>query len=60
MNQTDKNSDTADKVNDREWPNTVCTRDDLDSALEAGLKSGRSDRTVHEIFEERIDKFKNG
>lgn len=43
-----------------DWPNTVRSPDELDSALEEGLKSGASDLTVHQIFEEQIAKFKNG
>lgn len=35
-----------------DWPNTVRTREDLDSALEAGLASGRSDMTWDEIIDE--------
>jgi hypothetical protein len=38
----------------------VRTRDELDSALEAGEKSGISDRTIEQIFAEEIAKFKNG
>lgn len=41
-----------------EWPNPVRTRDELDSALEAGEKSGVSDRTVDEIFESTIARLK--
>ena len=43
-----------------EWPNTVRTREELDSALEAGEKSGVSDRTIEEIFEAAIARLKNG
>lgn len=43
-----------------DWPNTVRSPDELDSALEEGLKSGESNLTVHQIFEEQIAKFKNG
>jgi len=34
------------------WPNTPPTRDALDSALEAGLKSGRSSLSHEEITAE--------
>lgn len=56
----DKTKNTTDSTKVQDWPNTVRTHEELDSALEAGLKSGRSNRTVHEIFEEQIAKFKNG
>ena len=41
-----------------EWPNTVRSREELDSALEAGEKSGVSDRTIDEIFEAAIARLK--
>lgn len=43
-----------------EWPNTIRTAAELDSALESGLKSGVSTRTIDEIFESVIAKVKNG
>lgn len=42
------------------WPNRVSNRNDLDSALEAGLNSGVSERTTEEIFEAAITRVKNG
>ncbi len=57
MDKKDKNA--TDNI-DREWPNSVCTFDELDSALEAGEKSGVSDRTTEEIFEGAISRLKNG
>ena len=56
----DKKNDTATDEKHREWPNSIRNRDELDSALEAGEKSGVSDRTIEQIFEEEITKFKNG
>lgn len=56
----DKKNNTADDTKTREWPNTVRNREELDSALEAGLKSGVSTRTIDEIFESGIAKAKNG
>jgi hypothetical protein len=53
-------TDTPQDPKAQDWPNTVRSRDELDSALEEGLESGRSKRTVHDIFEEQIAKFKNG
>ena len=41
-----------------DYPNTVSNRNELDSALEAGLKSGVSKRTTEEIFEAGIAKAK--
>jgi hypothetical protein len=35
-----------------DWPNTVRSREELDSSLEAGLASGRSDMTWDEIIDE--------
>ncbi|MCI5078211.1 hypothetical protein [Oricola sp.] len=49
---------TAEKHPD--WPNTIRTRDELDAALEAGLKSGESDRNIDEIFKATIVRLKNG
>lgn len=54
----EKNETKTPKAN--EWPNTVKTRDELDSALEAGLKSGVSERSIDEIFEQAKAKLKNG
>ena len=51
---SDENEATQERAHDA-WPNTVRTREELDSALEAGLKSGRSKLTVHEVFESRIN-----
>lgn len=53
-------TDIANKQNRDEWPNAVRSRDELDSALEAGLKSGVSKRTIDEIFASGIAKAKNG
>jgi len=53
-------TDIANKQNHEEWPNAVRNRDELDSALEAGLKSGVSSRTTEEIFEGAIARLKNG
>ena len=43
-----------------EWPNTVRTREDLDTALEKGLASGVSERTFDEIFDSGIALAKDG
>ena len=43
-----------------EWPNTVRTREELDAALEAGLKSGVSPRSFEEIVESARSRLKNG
>ncbi len=56
----DKKNDTVDSTKMREWPNKVRSRGELDSALEAGLKSGVSQRSTEEIFESVIDRLKNG
>ncbi len=53
-------TDIANKQNHEEWSNAVRNRDELDSALEAGLKSGVSSRTIDEIFASGIAKAKNG
>ena len=45
---------------DKDWPNTVRTRTELEAALEAGLKSGVSPRTVEDITEQAIARAKNG
>lgn len=42
------------------WPNTVRTRDELDSALEAGLASGVSPYSAQQIIERAIKRFKDG
>ena len=53
----DDKSKTAD-LQEREWPNTVRNRDELDSALEAGLKSGVSPYTVEEVGKRAIARLK--
>ncbi|MGH1398833.1 MAG: hypothetical protein ACRBCT_06425 [Alphaproteobacteria bacterium] len=42
----------SDDVEQKEWPNTVRNRDELDSALEAGLASGVSELSWEEIIDE--------
>lgn len=42
------------------WPGTVQTREELDSALEAGLKSGVSTKTIEEVMEAAIARVENG
>ncbi len=42
-----------------EWPNPVRTREELDSALEAGLESGISPYSIEEITERVLDRLKN-
>ncbi len=56
----DKTNDTPTDEKHGAWPNTIRNRDELDSALEAGEKSGISDRTTEEIFESAIARIKNG
>lgn len=55
----DKNTIEADPREDH-WPNTVRTRDELDDALDVGLASGVSTRSLDDIFESGIAKSKNG
>ena len=43
-----------------EWPNTVKTRKELDAALEKGIQSGRSARTVEDIYKAALAEMKNG
>lgn len=43
-----------------EWPNTIRKREELDRALEAGLKSDVSSRSMDEIIEDEIDHLKDG
>lgn len=43
-----------------EWSNTVRTREELDSALEAGLKSGVSELTGKQIVERALARLENG
>lgn len=47
-------------VREKEWPNPVRNRAELDAALEAGHKSGVSSRTFDEITERAIARAKNG
>ena len=58
MGDTNRKQPKAEPAED--WPNTVRTRDELDAALEAGLKSGVSPRTFEEIIESARSRFKNG
>ena len=53
----DKTKNTTDDTKLPEWPNTVRTRDELDSALEAGEKSGVSKYTIKEIAERTLAKL---
>jgi hypothetical protein len=53
MSDTPKTKPPAD-----EWPNTVRTREELDSALEAGEKSGESPYTIKEIADRAIARLK--
>ena len=55
----DKNTKDADLREDN-WPNIIHTREELEDALEAGLASGVSTRTLDEIFESGIAQAKNG
>ena len=43
-----------------EWPSTIRTRKELDSALEAGEASGVSTRSFDEAVEAGIARAKNG
>ena len=38
-------------LTDRDWPNTIRSKSELDSALESGEKSGVSVLSVEEIIE---------
>ena len=58
MGDTNRKQPKAEPAED--WPNTVRTRDELDAALEAGLKSGVSPYTIEEITERAINRLKNG
>lgn len=42
----------------RNWPNTIRNRDELDSALEAGEKSGVSELTIEQVAERKIAQMK--
>jgi len=54
----DNKNDTTDTPDTQEWPNTVHTRDELDSALEAGEKSGVSPYTIDEIVAQTLAELK--
>lgn len=43
-----------------EWPATVRTRAELDTALAEGMKSGTSDRKIEEIMESAITRTEDG
>ena len=43
-----------------ESPNTIKNLDELDAVLEAGLKSGKSPRTIEEINKNEISRLTNG
>ncbi len=55
MNNDDTKQNPA-----KDWPDTVTSRDELDAALEAGLKSGPSQRSFDEIIEQAKIKLDNG
>lgn len=48
------------KPDSGDWPNTIRSRDQLDTALEAGLKSGPSKRSIDDIMEKAIARIENG
>lgn len=52
-----KDTDNID-LKEPDWPNSVTTGDELDSALEAGEKSGVSPYTITEIAERTIARMK--
>jgi hypothetical protein len=43
----------------QEWPNTVTTRAELDDALDKGSQSGRSERTIEDIYKAALLEFDN-
>jgi len=55
----DKTNNTSDNTKLPEWPSTIRTRDELDSALEAGLKSGVSELTGKQIVERALARLKS-
>ena len=57
MSDTNRKQPKAEPA--KEWPNTVRTREELDAALEAGLKSGVSPYSIEEITERAISRLKN-
>lgn len=56
----DKKTSQVDDTKTRDWPNEIGTREQLDSALESGLNSGVSERSIDEIFEDAIAKHTSG
>ena len=51
---------TRTKPKAAEWPNPIRDRDELDKALEVGLKSGVADETIEQITKRVIDARKHG
>lgn len=43
-----------------DWPNPIRTRDELDAALEAGLKSGVADEDIEQVTQRVIASRKHG
>lgn len=41
----------SDNIDQKEWPNTVRNRAELDAALEAGLEGGVSDLSMDDLIE---------
>jgi hypothetical protein len=56
----DKNTDQIDDTQTHEWPNVINTREELDSALEEGLKSGVSPYNIEQITQKVIARLRNG
>ena len=44
----------------KDWPNTIKTQSELDSALEAGEKSGVSKRTFEDVVRQTKSSLGNG
>jgi hypothetical protein len=53
-------NDTKQHPKPEDWPGTVLSRDELDSALEAGEESGASPHTIPEIVQRTLARLRNG
>lgn len=51
---------TKSKPVNAQWPNPIRTREELDAALEAGLKSGVADENIEQITQRVIASRKHG
>ena len=56
----DKNEQNKSQTTELSWPNTITSREELDSSLEAGEASGASNYSIDDVFDDVIARNQNG